>query len=92
MGYATSDALTQALASKLDFDNAGEIMAVRAAELQQAFNAFRSRQIEGDGSVPTEHKQELHRRRRRAHVTAQARRLASVCAIGRSLDRWLMGP
>ena len=62
VGYATSDALTQALASKLDFDNAGEIMAVRAAELQQAFNAFRSRQIEGDGSVPTEHKQELHRR------------------------------
>ena len=62
VGYATSDALTQALASKLDFDNAGEIMAVRVAELQQAFNAFRSRQIEGDGSVPTEHKQELHRR------------------------------
>ena len=62
VGYATSDALTQALASKLDFDNAGEIMAVRVAELQQAFNAFRSWQIEGDGSVPTEHKQELHRR------------------------------
>lgn len=34
----------------------------RAADLQQAFDAFRARQIEGDGSVPTEDKQELRKR------------------------------
>ncbi len=33
-----------------------------AADLQQAFDAFRARQIEGDGSVPTEDKQELRKR------------------------------
>jgi len=33
-----------------------------AADLQQTFDAFRARQVEGDGSVPHEHKQELRRR------------------------------
>jgi len=33
-----------------------------AAELQQTFDAFRSRQVEGDSSVPTEDKQELRKR------------------------------
>ncbi|MGH8863947.1 MAG: hypothetical protein ACREVZ_04800, partial [Burkholderiales bacterium] len=47
---------------KFDFDNAAEKIAVKAADLQQAFDAFRSRQVEGDGSVPTEHKQELRTR------------------------------
>lgn len=62
VGYATLDGVKEALASKLDFDNAAEKIAVKAADLQRAFDAFRSRQIEGDGSVPTEHKQELRRR------------------------------
>ena len=34
----------------------------RAADLQQAFDAFRTRQVEGDGSVPIEDKAELRRR------------------------------
>lgn len=62
VGYATLGAVKEALASKLDFDNAAEKIAVKAADLQQAFDAFRSRQIEGDGSVPTEDKQELRNR------------------------------
>ena len=33
-----------------------------AADLQQAFDVFRARQIEGDDSVPTEDKQELRKR------------------------------
>ena len=59
VGYATLHEMKKALDSKLDFDNAAEKIAVRAADLQQAFDAFRSRQIEGDGSVPAEDKQEL---------------------------------
>jgi len=61
VGYATLDAVKQAVASKLDFGNTAETIAVKAADLQQAFDAFRSRQVEGDGSVPAEDKQELHR-------------------------------
>lgn len=39
-----------------------ERVKVSAADLQQTFDAFRSRQVEGDGSVPHEHKQELRKR------------------------------
>jgi hypothetical protein len=62
VGYANLDGVKQAMASKLDFDNAAEKVAVKAADLQQASDSFRARQSEGDGSVPTEHKQELRRR------------------------------
>ncbi len=62
VGYATLDAVKEALGSKLDFDNAADKIAVKAADLQQVFDAFRARQVEGDGSVPAEHKQELRKR------------------------------
>ena len=38
VGYATLDAVKQALGSKLDFDNAAEKITVKAADLQQAFD------------------------------------------------------
>ena len=62
VGYATYDEVKRAVTGKLDFDNAMDTIAVTAADLQQAFDAFRGRQIEGDGSVPTEDKQELRKR------------------------------
>ena len=62
VGYATLDAVKQALNTKLDFDNAAEKITVKAADLQQALDAFRFRQIDGAGAVTTEHKQELHQR------------------------------
>ncbi|MBI4469786.1 MAG: SAM-dependent methyltransferase [Acidobacteria bacterium] len=62
VGYTTYDAVNHALTSKFDFENAAEKIAVKAADLQQAFDAFRARQVEGDGSVPTNDKQELRRR------------------------------
>jgi len=62
VGYATLDSVKQAIGSKFDFDNAADRIEVKAADLQQAFDAFRARQIEGDGSVPNEDKQELGRR------------------------------
>ncbi len=62
VGYTTLDAVEAALSGNLDFDNAAERIAARAADLQLAFNAFRSRQIEGDGSVPSELKKELRLR------------------------------
>ena len=62
VGYATYDEVKQALASKFDFHNAAEKINLTAADLQQAFHAFRARQVEGDGTVPTEDKQELHKR------------------------------
>ncbi len=39
-----------------------ERISVKAADLQQTFDAFRQRQTEGDGSVPTEHKLALRQR------------------------------
>ena len=62
VGYATYDEVKRVAGSSLDFDNAMDKIAVKAADLQQAFDAFRARQIEGDGSVPTEDKQELRKR------------------------------
>ena len=62
VGYATLDAVKQAVGRKFDFDNVSEKITVKAANLQQALDAFRFRQIEGNGSVTTEHKQELRRR------------------------------
>ena len=62
VGYATLEEVKRAVGSKLDFDNALEKISVKAADLQQAFDAFRARQVQGDGSVPTEDKQELRKR------------------------------
>ena len=39
-----------------------EKIAVKAADLQQTFDAFRQLQTEGDGSVPVEDKLELQKR------------------------------
>jgi hypothetical protein len=62
VGYATYDEVKGAITSTLDFDNSMEKISVKAADLQQTFDAFRQRQVEGDGSVPTEHKQEVRQR------------------------------
>ncbi len=62
VGYSTYDAVKNSIKSKFDFDNAMEKIANKAADLQQLFDTFRERQIEGDSSVPTEDKQELRRR------------------------------
>ena len=62
VGFATYEDVKRAVTSKLDFDNAMEKISVKAADLQQAFDAFRERQVEGDGSVPAEHKLELRKR------------------------------
>ena len=62
VGYATYEEVKSAVKSKLDFDNAMEKISTKAADLQQLFDAFRARQVQGDGSVPTENKQELRRR------------------------------
>jgi hypothetical protein len=62
VGFATYEDAKRAITSKLDFANAMEKIAVKAADLQQAFDAFRERQVEGDGSVPIEHKLEIRKR------------------------------
>src|SRR5947207_360018 len=67
VGYATYDEVKAAITSKLDFDNAAEKIAVKASELQEAFDAFRARQVEGDGSAPPDDKQELRRRLKSLH-------------------------
>ncbi|MFO1420708.1 MAG: DNA methyltransferase [Candidatus Competibacteraceae bacterium] len=62
VGFATYEEVRKAVGGQLDFDNAMEKIEIRAADLQQTFDAFRQRQIEGDGSVPVEHKLELRKR------------------------------
>ena len=62
VGYATYDEVKRAITSGLDFDNAMEKIAVKAADLQQTFDKFRQLQTEGDGSVPAAQKLELQKR------------------------------
>jgi len=62
VGYATFDEVKRAVTSTLDFDNAMEKIAVKAADLQQTFDKFRQLQTEGDGSVPHADKLELQKR------------------------------
>ena len=62
VGYSSYDEAERAITSKLDLDNSMEKIAAKATDLQQTFDTFRLRQIEGDGSLSTEHKQELRRR------------------------------
>ena len=62
VGYATYEDVQRASSSKFDFDNSMEKIAMKAAELQQAFDSFRERQVEGDGAVPTEDKQKVRKR------------------------------
>jgi len=64
VGYATYDEVKHALTSKLDFDHASRRIETKAEELQQAVDAFRTRQTDGDGSVPTAHKQGLRNRQK----------------------------
>lgn len=71
VGFATADKVRRAFTE--DNTGQGKLLLGDAAEsyarferhvqdLQQVFDAFRARQVEGDGSVPHEHKQELRRR------------------------------
>lgn len=62
VGYATYDEVLRQAEGDWVREQAIESIKITAADLQQAFDAFRARQIEGDGSVPTEDKQELRRR------------------------------
>lgn len=64
VGYATYDDVKAALSSKLDLDNVVQRLARSAADLQQASDLFRSRQMEGDGSVPRAEKAKLRERLR----------------------------
>lgn len=59
VGYATFDDVKKALTSKLDLENSLDRITRSAADLQQTFDVFRLRQVEGDGSVPAEDKQRL---------------------------------
>lgn len=62
VGFATYTDVEKTVMSKLDFENSMEHIAVKAADIQQCFDAFRKYQLEGDGTVPTSHKEELHNR------------------------------
>ncbi|TPK57424.1 MULTISPECIES: DNA methyltransferase [unclassified Mesorhizobium] len=62
VGYATLAELKKSLTSKLDFDDALGKIIKSAADLQQTFDAFRARQIQGDGTVPLDDKIALRMR------------------------------
>jgi hypothetical protein len=62
IGYVRYDEVQNPDSATFDFDRAKEQIAAGAADLQQTFDAFRKRQTEGDGSVPTEEKLNVRRR------------------------------
>ncbi|MDQ3775360.1 MAG: SAM-dependent methyltransferase [Pseudomonadota bacterium] len=62
VGYATYDEVLKQAEGDWVREQAIESIKITAADLQQPFDAFRARQVEGDGSVPTEDKQKLRRR------------------------------
>ncbi len=76
MGYARYEDVLKS--AEGDWVRQAEIEKVKvaAADLQQTFDAFRARQVEGDGSVPHEHKQELRKR---------------LAALNEELNRYLAG-
>jgi hypothetical protein len=62
VGYCTYEEVKRAVKSELDFENSEVKISVKAADLQQTFDAFRRRQVEGDASVPIAQKIELRER------------------------------
>ena len=62
VGYASYSNLLDSTKGDLLRAQELEKVKVRAADLQQTFDGFRARQIEGDGSVPIADKQELRQR------------------------------
>ena len=67
VGYATYADVKKAQTNELDLDSSLEAITTSAADLQQTFDAFRKRQMEGDGSdgsVPPEDKLKLRSRLR----------------------------
>ena len=62
VGYATYQAVDTTLKGKLDLDDAVDRIARGAADLQTVFQAFRARQMEGDGAVSSTDKVRLHER------------------------------
>ena len=68
VGYATYDEVKRAIdqdskgQALMQFDDTMAQLETRVADLQQAFDAFRQQQSEGEGGVPLSHKQDLQRR------------------------------
>ncbi len=62
VGFATYNDVERTIKSRLDFDDAMSRISTAAADLQDAFDAFKARQIESAESVPTSHKYELSER------------------------------
>lgn len=62
VGFATYEEAESAVKAQFDFDDSWRKISTAAADLHLAFDMFRARQIEGDGSVPTGDKQRLRRR------------------------------
>ena len=61
VGYTSYDEVKRAATSKLDFDNTMESISRKAEELQEAVDAFRSRQVKGDDSVPMSGKDQVRK-------------------------------
>lgn len=72
VGYATYAEVEASAAGDWIRQQELEKIKPRAADLQQAFDAFRVRQIKGDGSVPTEDKVELQKRLRALEIELNA--------------------
>lgn len=62
IGYATFAEVEASASGDWVKQQELELIRPRAADLQQAFDAFRTRQVEGDGTVPTDDKVELRKR------------------------------
>jgi hypothetical protein len=62
VGYSSYGEVQAAMSTKLDLDNVAERIIRSAADLQQAADAFRARQMIGDGSVPPADKMKLRDR------------------------------
>jgi len=92
VGYATYNQVKHAVTSTLDFDDAMGKIAVKAADLNVAFEKFRLMQIDGEGSVPRPVKLELQKRLVALEGELN-QHLAAECGIKTSdktaLDKWV---
>lgn len=92
VGYATLAEVKKSLNSKFDFENSLDTVTKEAADLQHVFDAFRAKQIQGDGTVPLDNKIDLKGRLAKLENDLN-RNLASESGVKRGdqigYEKWL---
>jgi hypothetical protein len=81
VGFASYSEASEAIASKLDFDNSMARISTKASNLQAAFDTFRVLQVDGDGAAAAAEKPDL-----RNQLAGLQEELNRYLAVGYGVD------